>query len=85
MSAKNAQTILSNKCFSVILVVLVLVFSLAACKDTGVQVNNPAPTAQATDNGEANNGGNTDGEAPETQNRVKKVRYRTIPARMPNL
>jgi len=52
--------------FSVILVVLVLVFSLAACKDTGVQVNNPAPTAQATDNGEANNGGNTDGEAPET-------------------
>jgi len=43
-----------------------LVFSLAACKDTGVQVNNPAPTAQATDNGEANNGGNTDGEAPET-------------------
>lgn len=66
MSAKNAQTILSNKCFSVILVVLVLVFSLAACKDTGVQVNNPAPTAQATDNGEANNGGNTDGEAPET-------------------
>lgn len=66
MSAKNAQITLRNRYFLVVLMVFVFVFSLAACKGADVEVNNPAPTAQATDNGQANNDGNPDSDVPTT-------------------
>lgn len=58
MSAKNARITLRNRKFSLVLLVLVFVVSLTACKGGDIEVNNnPIPTAEATDNGESNNDG----------------------------
>ncbi|HOM03050.1 MAG TPA: putative glycoside hydrolase [Acetivibrio sp.] len=64
MSAKNAQLAFRLRNFLVVLFVLVFVFSFTACKGTDVEVNNPVPTAEGTDNGQANNEGNTDSDVP---------------------
>ncbi|HHV29485.1 MAG TPA: putative glycoside hydrolase [Clostridium sp.] len=66
MSAKNAKITLRNRSFLVVLLVAVFVFSLTACKGEDVEVNNPTPTAEATDNGQASNDGNTDSGDPST-------------------